>query len=91
MTMRKLEPDIRIHSNGAASSYGFRPLTQAGLLFVAGHAAMVKGNWQDGVFWFWDHLMPREALDATPLKLVAGIGDTDEHDKEWPRNNRQSR
>lgn len=84
--MKKVSPDIRIHSNGAASSYGLRPLSQAGLMFVAGHAAMVKGNWQDGVFWFWDHLMPAAALRDTSLTLVAGIGATDEHDRAWPRS-----
>jgi hypothetical protein len=80
--------DIRVHSNGAAESYGFRPLTEAGAAFVNGHAAMVKGRWQDGVFWFWDLYMPREALNDTPLNVVSGIGGSDEHDRPWFRYTR---
>lgn len=85
MTTTTTPADIRIHSNGAAESYGFRPLTDAGRAFVNGHAAMVKGRWQDGVFWFWDCYMPRAALNDTPLNIVAGIGDNDAHDKPWYR------
>ena len=80
--------DIRIHSNGSAESYGFRPLTPAGTAFVNGHAAMVSGRWVDGVFWFWDGYMPREALNRTHLMLVAGIGDSDEYDVEWSQDRR---
>jgi hypothetical protein len=79
-------PDIRIHSNGAAESYGFRPLTDAGRAFVNGHAAMVKGRWQDDVFWFLDRYMPRDALNDPPLVLVVGIGSSDDYDVTWRRN-----
>jgi hypothetical protein len=80
------KPDIRVHSVGAANAYGFRPLSEAGSAFVNGHAAMVPGKWQDGIFWFNDRFMPRAALNASPLNIVAGIGDTDEHDRPWPRD-----
>ncbi len=79
-------PDIRIHSNGSANAYGFRPLTDAGAAFVGAHASMVPGRWLDGVFWFNDVYMPREALNDTPLNLVSGIGDTADHDREWLRH-----
>jgi hypothetical protein len=79
-------PDIRIHSNGAAESYGFRPLTDAGRAFVNDHAKIVKGRWWDDVFWFLDRDMPREALNVTPLVLVAGIGNSDDYDVTWQRS-----
>ncbi len=85
-------PDIRVHSLGMACLYGFRPMTPAGKLFVDGHAAMVKGNWnEEGVFWFQDRFMPREALEASPLRIVAGVGDTDEHDRPWPKDTDRQR
>lgn len=80
--------DIRVHSNGSAESYGLRSLTAAGAVFVNAHAAMVRGKWRDGVFWFWDPYMPRQALNDTPLTVVAGIGDTDQYDRPWPRDAR---
>ena len=82
--MSNSTPDIRIHSLGAAEAYGFRPLTEAGRRFVDGHRAMVRGNWQDGIFWFHERFMPRHALAASPLRIVGGIGDSDAHDVPWP-------
>ena len=45
------------------------------------HPLPAESNWQDGVCWSGITFMPREVLDATPLKLVAGIGNSDEHDR----------
>lgn len=84
--MKKETPDLRVHSLGMANAYGFRPMTDAGKLFVDAHAAMVKGNWNEGVFWFHDRFMPRAALEASSLRIVAGVGDTNEHDTPWPCN-----
>lgn len=83
-------PDIRIHSNDQEASYGFRPLTAAGLAFVAGHAAMVSGQWYDGVFWFQDYYMPFRALNDTHLHVVIGKGSTSAHDREWQRERAQT-
>ena len=81
-------PDLRVHSLGMASAYGFRPLTAAGRTFVQGFAAKIEGKWSDdGVYWFSDHLAsPYEVLQSSPLNAVSGIGTTSEHDRPWPRS-----
>jgi len=77
-------PDIRLHSMGMAEAYGLRPLSEAGAGYVGGFADRTKGRWHDGVFWFHESLLPRDALIASGLEVVAGIGDTDAHDLPWP-------
>lgn len=82
--MNKQSPDIRLHSMGAAEAYGLRPLSDAGTAYIGGFADRTRGRWHGGVFWFHESLLPRETLIASGLEVVAGIGDTHEHDLPWP-------
>ena len=66
--------DIRVHSEDPSASYGLEPLTRAGLLFVAGQAAMVQCVWENGVLWFSHEFMPFVALNQAPLVVVTGRG-----------------
>lgn len=85
--MKKDTPDLRVHSLGMASAYGFRPMTAAGRAFVQDFAAKVEGNWSDdGVYWYSDHLAsPYDVLAGSPLNVVSGVGETSENDRPWPR------
>jgi hypothetical protein len=83
--MKKDTPDLRVHSLGMASAYGFRPMTAAGRAFVDEFASRVTGKWSDdGVYWFSDRLAsPYRELEGSTLNVVSGVGDTDEHDRPW--------
>jgi hypothetical protein len=85
--MKKDTPDLRVHSLGMASAYGFRPMTAAGRAFVQDFAAKVEGKWSDdSVYWFSDHLAsPYQVLEGSSLNVVSGVGVTSEHDRPWPR------
>ena len=75
-----MTPDIRIKSIGAACLYGLAPLTDAGRAWIEEHAIPIGGGWGDGTFWMPDDLLPRQALKASGLQIVCGIGDTNERD-----------
>ena len=76
-------PDIRMRSSGAAELYGMMPLTEAGKEFVAAFSQQVPGQWNDETFWFNDRFMPSRRFKDRGLKIVAGIGTTDEFDSPW--------
>jgi hypothetical protein len=83
--MNNETPDLRVHSLGMASAYGFRPMTPAGRAFVQEFAAKIEGKWSDdGVYWFSDHLAsPYDVLEGSPLNIVSGVGATREYDRPW--------
>lgn len=81
-----MTPDIRIKSISAACLYGLAPLTDPGQAWIEEHAITIGAGWGDGTFWMPDQLLPRQALKASGLEIVCGIGDTDEHDmpaRDW--------
>lgn len=90
--MDKTKPDLRVRSAGAAGAYAFQPLTDAGRQFAEGFAGTIKGGrWVNGTFWFPDdEASPYEVLRGVELVIVSGIGDTDEHDRPWIRNNEET-
>lgn len=79
-------PDIRMRSNGAAESRALMYITQQGEDFVRAFAAKTKGVWreEENTFWVHDSLFPGDELKASGLRVVAGIGATDEYDEPWP-------
>jgi hypothetical protein len=83
---RIVNPDIRMRSNGSAESRALMYITKTGEDFVRAIAAKTKGVWREKeqTYWMHDRLFPGEELRASGLRLVAGIGTTDEHDMPWP-------
>jgi hypothetical protein len=79
------KPDIRMRSNGSAESRALMYITEAGEKFVRNFAAKTKGVWraEENTFWVQDILFPVKELKASGLRVVAGIGTTDEHDRPW--------
>lgn len=84
-------PDLRVRSAGAAGSYAFQPLTDAGKAWVDGFAARTQGSWdEEGTFWFRDSVAsPYEVLKGCGLTVVAGVGSTAENDVPWPDDTTQ--
>lgn len=78
-------PDIRMRSNGSAESRALMYITPEGEKFVRDFAARTKGVWrtEENTYWVHDTLFPAEELAASGLKVVAGIGTTDEFDELW--------
>lgn len=82
---RIANPDLRMRSNGAAESRALQFITKAGEDFVRATAAKTKGVWreEEQTFWMNDSVFPFDELKASGLRVVAGIGTTDEYDMPW--------
>lgn len=83
---RAANPDIRMRSNGSAESRALMYITKEGEDFVRAIAAKTKGVWREdeNTYWMHDSLFPGDELRASGIRVVAGIGTTDEHDMPWP-------
>lgn len=83
---RIASPDIRMRSNGSAESRALMFITKEGEDFVRNIAAKTKGVWhaEEQTYWMHDSLFPGDELRASGLRVVAGIGTTDEYDMPWP-------
>ena len=81
-----VNPDIRMRSNGAAETRALMYLTPKGEAFVRDFAAKINGFWRDeeATFFFHETLLPVDELNASGLRVVAGIGTDDEWDMPWP-------
>jgi hypothetical protein len=79
------DPDIRMRSNGAAETRALMYCTPKGEAFVRTFAAKTPGFWreEESTYFFHETLLPVDELNASGLKLVAGIGTTAEHDMPW--------
>jgi hypothetical protein len=84
--LEKTTPDIRMRSNGSAESRALMYITPEGQEFVRGIAARIEGVWREAecTYWMHDSVFPAEELRECGLKVVAGIGTTDEYDMPWP-------
>jgi hypothetical protein len=80
------DPDIRMRSNGAAETRGLMYCTAAGETFVKAFAATTPGVWREAeaTYFFREDLLPVEELNASGLRLVAGIGTDAGFDMPWP-------
>lgn len=83
---RAANPDIRMRSNGSAESRAPMFITKAGEEFVRAVAAKTKGVWHEDeqAYWMHDCLFPFDDLEASRLRIVAGIGTDAGWDVPWP-------
>ena len=79
-------PDIRMRSNGAAESRALMYCTPEGEAFVRAFADKTPGFWREDecTYFFHETLLPVDELNASGLKLVAGIGSDADFDRAWP-------